>query len=116
MDITKASSSYTVIDSGILFFVEGFEPTKIRVRCDDSFAFNIAFSFNSDESGKLALNQNAEGDTVTFVCTNFNSAEGVGTNRPVEIATYNGKPISLIFRVYLLPGGQMRKVEYSVTY
>ena len=115
MKIEKSSSNYLIIDSGTAMTFDSQAPLQLKLVLDQSFQFTVLIQFRKGDGGERELMQsiNNETNTISLSCKNFDNALGTGTNRPIEVATYQNKKIFLHFWVYALGENSIRKIDYS---
>ena len=86
METRIASGNCKVIGSGEVASFGG-APIDITLSELDSFAYHIIFEFINDESTKEHnLSAVSQPDGVKFLLTNFASAFGTGTIKPINFA------------------------------
>ncbi len=75
----------------------------IHHQLDKNNTLGITFNFNYDD-GEVRYNvTSVENGQITFNLYNFKSHFGTGLKKPEPIAKYNGKQISIVFFVRVLP-------------
>ena len=115
MKILKYSSNYEIIDFGSLMTYDNSSEVKIKIECDNGFAFNLIFNFDSSDSKEHNLKLRIDKDnTIVFLCTNFDNTLGTGTSKPIELATVDNKKVYINFWVYSLGQKAMRKIDYTI--
>ena len=113
MRIEKSSDNYTVLESGSLISYSHNAQLKFQVEMDSSFSFSLIFKFEDNSDSSYGIKSNVIGNEITITCTNFNSPLGTGTTVPVDIATFQGKKIYIVFWIYSLGEKAPRKIDYT---
>lgn len=111
MNYKTYSGDYEILESATVFTYDLSSNVEINVVPNTEFQFKLIFEFLDDGKGQ-GLKKTVESDYVKFVCKNFADI-GAGTNSPIDIATANGKEVSVHFWVYKLSGA-IRKIEYTL--
>lgn len=114
MKIEKSSSNYSIIDSGTAMTFDNQATLQLKLVLDQSFFFTVQILFIKSDGGERELMQSADTktNTISLSCKNFDNALGTGTNKPIELATYQSKKIFLHFWVYALGENSIRKIDY----
>lgn len=96
MKIEKSSSNYLILDSGTAMTFDNQATLQLKLVLDQSFYFTVQILFKKGDGGERELMQSVdtETNTISLSCKNFDNALGTGTNRPIELATYQNKNIS----------------------
>lgn len=113
MELSIKTNGYSVISAGVLFLYDNESECKMGIVADNGFKFEIVFRFVSNTDKKHSMDKAIEGNTIILKCTNFNDPLGVGTVKPLSIATIAGKEVFLHFWTYNLGENATRKIEYT---
>ena len=114
MEVKCYCSGHEVLASGMLFTFEHDGNARLDLKFDGSFQFPLEFRFRTTEDGAVGCRTDVEDGALVFTCTNFVHTPGSGTTVPVEIATYNGKKVFIIFWVDCTGVNSPRKIEYNI--
>lgn len=113
MKIELSSSNHIILASGSAIAFANTAELTFAIEMDASFSFTLVLKFESTDDGKQDLKNSIDGNTITLSCINFNNSLGTGTNRPIELAKFNGKRVYVNFWVYALGNNALRKVSYT---
>ena len=114
MQVVKSSCGYEIFDSGTLISFSQSSDIKIAIVCDESFAFNVLFKFESVPGQEYSLKKEVIGSTIQLTCINFNNSLGTGTTQSIELATFSGKKIYINFWISALSDNALKKLEYNL--
>lgn len=113
MTIEKSSDNYKVLESGSVMNYSHNSPLTFSVQMDSSFSFSLIFKFEDNDASDYNIKSTVSGNVITIICTNFKSALGTGTTVPIELATFQGKKIYIIFWIYGLGEKAPKKIDYT---
>lgn len=112
-----SSGGYDILDYGVVYSFgknEDIEYEMDVVAIKDPeirFKMKIVFQFR-DDGKEVQIERRVEGETVYFICYNFNNKLGTGTNEPVELAMVAGRRLYIHLWV-VMQGETTRKIEYT---
>lgn len=116
MKIDISSGNYTIIDSGIVFTLEGDSDITFHLDFGLSSRLNVKLLFEKDVTQEQVIEREVEGNDIKLICRNFND-NGTGTNTPMGLATIQGKTVYFKFWAYLegdtIEKNGSRKIEYT---
>lgn len=79
------------------------ESVTIKHQLDKNNTLEITFNFHYDDGETRYRIVSNESGKLSFDLYNFNSHFGTGLKNPEKIAKYNGKEISIVFFVRVMP-------------
>lgn len=116
MKISKSSGKYEILDSGTVLLQDMNAELTFCFE-ERGYQFRLVLRFAEDNSGRQDIGQEALTGKTILTFHNFR-ASGTGTGKPVEFATFNGKPMSLLLWSYAegdaLQAGQIRGIKYTI--
>lgn len=117
MKIEKTSSGYTILESGsIITYDQENNDILFSITMDESFSFSLSLKFTSNSEKQYQLQQSVSENTITLNCINFDNPFGTGTNKPIELATFQNKKIYINFWVTALGNKGMKQISYTFYY
>lgn len=114
MKFKITTNGYSVIYSGVVMLYDYNSDVTISVdtESEDKFKFKVILKFTEDGNKDYTLSKEVNDDSIVFTCTNFKSSLGIGTKKPLPLATVDDKEVSFHFCVYQI-GEDVRRVEYT---
>ena len=94
--IQEEINNREVLKSGILLSEQVDVDFDFQIQLDD-FSFHFRLSFITTNDGKFYIKPIIETNFITFQCNNFNNNAGSGLNKAIEIATFKGRKVYVIF-------------------
>lgn len=113
MLIEKSSDNYRILESGSVMNYSCNSSLQFSVQMDPTFSFSLIFKFEDNDDSNYDIKSTVSGTEITIVCTNFKSALGTGTTTPIELATFQGKKIYIVFWIYGLGEKAPKKMDYT---
>lgn len=113
MEVVISSSEHDILNSGSVITYSNTAELSFSIKMDDTFSFQLVLKFESTEEKQHELKKNVSENTIILTCVNFDNSLGTGTTSPIELATFNGKKVSVNFWVYALGDKSLRKIVYS---
>lgn len=117
MKVTLYTSTYKIIDHGIVFLFKEDGDLTFEIDTGNFFSFKLILTFISKENEPQIINRTIKSNVITMECINFLSS-GTGTSIPIELATIHGKRIYISFWTYLegdVSGkDKSRSVKYTI--
>ena len=114
MTVERYCSGKKVLDCGTVYTFDKDGGITLKLKFDETFAFDVVFNFPVTEDGVLSVKNEVVDNALVFTCKNFKATTGSGTTTPVNIATYNSKAVYLAFWVQLTGENSLRKMEYTI--
>ena len=108
--ITVESEGYSIIQAGVAMTFSSKSSLDFNLELDDKNVLQLSIRFIQNPSETQQLKGYAEDGRLIITCTNFNSPSGIGTDVPIELASFREKKIFLHFWVYDLK--TINKVDY----
>lgn len=114
------SKDYIVLDTNTVYFFEPYSDLTLHFETGaaDGFNFDIKLTFKTDKNLEQSVEKTVSENEIAFQFINFDNPFGIGTTKPLEIATVNEK--KLYMHIWIYGVGQnadavgVRKVEYTV--
>lgn len=117
MEILKSSGKLSIIDTGTVYLPDLESDFTLHFCEKPDFEMTLEIKFITNETEKYSVKRRIDGTKICYECVNFDE-EGVGTIEPIELLTFNGKQMYIMFWSYLqgkLKGKkQARKIEYTI--
>ena len=114
MELCMSTNGYKVITSGSVLLLEKNAELEMHITADNGFNFDIVLKFIEDEDKKdRDVIKEVDGKKIIYKCINF-STSGVGTTKPLSIATVDKKEWFLHFWANQPIENGPRRVEYSI--
>ena len=77
-----------------------------------TFIFEFVQNQEIHEAATLATN-NAEKNTLTFTCSNYDSSLPIGNTEPIYVGLINKRQLYLNFRISKLDMSKSRTIQYT---
>lgn len=112
MKFEITTNGYRVIYSGVVILYDCNSDATINVDTENGFKFKMILKFTEDDDEQHKLIKEVTDDSIVLTCINFSSSLGIGTKKPLPVATIDDKDLIFHFCVCTL-GDDMRRVEYT---
>ena len=112
MKFSIMTNRYRVIDTGVFITYDCTSDAIIDVDTENGFKFKLTLKFNEDDEKQHKLIKEVTDDIIILSCVNFNSSLGIGTKKPLHIATVDDKALLFHFWVSTVEN-DMRRIEYT---
>ena len=114
MDISARSGPAAIVASGEITAFEG-HPLELTIWPNPENPFLLRWEFESDpEVEDVAVHFEHRADGFHFRCTNFDTADGRGTGKPLRLMEIGRQRFWLHFRVFLYGKTSDRTLHYSL--
>ena len=117
MEIVRSSGNFRIIDSDVVFLADPDADFTLHFCEQPDFEITLEMKFIKNESEGYSVKRRIDGTKICYECVNFTEA-GTGTTEPIELTTFDGKQMYIMFWSYLQGKSegkkQARKIEYTI--